>query len=140
MHFIMLTWLSYLNWGYMLERKFGKKIGKFESSSRSWKIFNTALKTFQLRLVPFNLNGDFLTSNFPTSHFFQLPFPTSCILQIVVELISQTLMQDLVMKSVTVSKGRSHFLHQRWPYVFLHQNATEISTKILNPYRQIFGE
>ena len=111
MHFIMLTWLSYLNWGYMLERKFGKKIGKLESSSRSWKIFNTvlnikntALKTFQLRLVPFNSNGDFLTSNFPTSHFFQLPFSTSCILQTVVELISQTLMPNLVVKSVTVSK------------------------------------
>ena len=29
-----------------------------------------------------------------------------------------------------VCYGRSHILHQKWPYVFLHQNPTKISTKI----------
>ena len=32
---------------------------------------------------------------------------------------------------INIYLGRSHFLHQKRPYVFLHQNATEISTKIL---------
>ena len=89
-----------------LERPVGKseklETLKLESSKlnwkeRNWKIrakvvkflenyFNIALKTFQLRSVLSNLNGNFITSEFstqifPTSRFFELPFPTTtCIM------------------------------------------------------------
>ena len=46
---------------------------KFESSSGSWKIlhyFNATMKTYQLRSLVSNLNGNFRLSNFPTSRFF----------------------------------------------------------------------
>ena len=58
----------------------GKKhVGKFESKLKYFSLLNTALETFQLRMVLSNLNGNFLTSNFPTSRFFQLFFPSSFI-------------------------------------------------------------
>ena len=47
-------------------------------------LLNIALKIFQLRSVLSNLNekfltSDFLTKNFPTAHFFDFSFPTTCI-------------------------------------------------------------
>ena len=46
--------------------------------SSSVEIFHHLI-SFQNRLVFSNINGNFLTSNFPTSRFFQLPFPNRCI-------------------------------------------------------------
>ena len=45
------------------------EVGKFGPKLEKFLLLSTALKTFQLRLVLSNLNG-----NFPTSRFFQLPF------------------------------------------------------------------
>ena len=60
------------------------EVRMFEPKLEIFWYLNTALKTFQLQSVLSNLNGNFLTSDFstqnsPTSHFFQLPFPTTCI-------------------------------------------------------------
>ena len=86
-----------------LERPVGKseklETLKLESSKlnwkeRNWKIrakvvkflenyFNIALKTFQLRSVLSNLNGNFITSEFSTqifpTRFFRTDLPTNCI-------------------------------------------------------------
>ena len=54
-------------------------VGKFELKLGKFLLFNTALKTFQLRSAISNLNrkfltSDFLTWNFPTYRFSNCPF------------------------------------------------------------------
>ena len=50
-----------------------------ESSTRSWKGFNLwCIETFRTSIRTFQLNENWLTSNFPTL-LFQLPFQTTCI-------------------------------------------------------------
>ena len=52
-----------------------KFIFKFKSTNWSWKVSDAVLSNQKF----FNFIFSNFISNFPTSHFFELPFPTSCI-------------------------------------------------------------
>ena len=74
------------------------EVGKFEPKLENFVLFNTELKTFQLRSILSNLNRNFLTPDFPTqnvptSHFsncsFQLPLSrlTSATMEVWIEFL-----------------------------------------------------